>query len=137
MLDEKTINSLGKDLWLIIEVNYEKISYFFNIPFFSLFLTNICLFRNYKRGWTEKKTYEKVDDYMYLKTLNTGENQNFKIVNETESFVVLVQSFTFPGLFVTIIDKTNNTFVEDFITLDKDLDSRGGSLFGECVKIKN
>ena len=36
-----------------------------------------------------------------------------------------------------IIDKTNNTFVEDFITLDKDIDSRGGSLFGECVKIKN
>ena len=110
---------------------------------FLIFLFSVSFSQTYVCSETikgvelEKTTYEKVDDYMYLKTLNTGENQNFKIVNETESFVVLVQSFTFPGLFVTIIDKTNNTFVEDFITLDKDIDSRGGGLFGECVKIKN
>ena len=110
---------------------------------FLIFLFSVSFSQTYVCSGTkngvelEKKTYEKVDDYVYLKTLNTGENQNFKIVNETESFVVLVQSFTFPSIFVTIIDKTNNTFVEDFITLDKDIDSRGGSLFGECVKIKN
>ena len=86
---------------------------------FLIFLFSVSFSQTYVCSETikgvelEKKTYEKVDDYMYLKTLNTGENQNFKIVNETESFVVLVQSFTFPSIFVTIIDKTNNTFVED------------------------
>ena len=90
-----------------------------NFLTFLIFLFSVSFSQTYVCSETikgvelEKNTYEKVDDYMYLKTLNTGENQNFKIVNETESFVVLVQSFTFPGLFVTIIDKTNNTFVED------------------------
>ena len=69
----------------------------------------------YGQSGFEVKTYERTGNY-FKKTTDSGNVYYFNILEDNESFLTLVEATSnYPTVFVTFIDKKNNTFFEYYL----------------------
>ena len=93
---------------------------------------------DYDQSGYEVKTYERNGDH-FIKT-SYGNTYYCHIVDENDSFLTLVESSpipTYQSLFVTFIDKKNNTMLEYYLDteLDKDKKKISGPSKGSVVRV--
>ena len=63
----------------------------------------------------EVKTYER-EKNRFIKNSQYGESY-FDILDETESFIVLTQTYSDQSLYVVFIDKIKKTFYENYLNV--------------------
>ena len=59
-----------------------------------------------RAGEVEMKTLLRKSNY-FIRTNHEGEQSIFNILHETQSFIMLTQTYEYPSLFFIIIDKNN------------------------------
>ena len=81
----------------------------------------------------ETKTYKR-DGNLFLKTYQYGEDY-FSILKENNEFIVLTQTYDYPDVFITIINKNKKTFYENYLsTLTPTLAKESAKpLVGKCI----
>ena len=79
-------------------------------------------------GEIETKTYKR-DGNLFLKTYQYGEDY-FSILKENNEFIVLTQTYNYPAVFITIINKNKKTFYENYLTIRK---KPARPLLGKCI----
>lgn len=63
----------------------------------------------------------------------TKDEENYReILLETEEFIILVQTYTIPSVYMIYLDKKNGNFTEDFLFLDKEVHTTK-RLVGKCL----
>ena len=92
----------------------------------------VCSVSYSKSDVLEVKTYQR-NGSVFIKNDQFGESI-FQITYETEEFIILNQTYEYPWIFITFLDKENKNIVEEFTMFDKtDSFSR---ITGKCL-IKN
>ena len=85
----------------------------------------------------EITTYERIStgDYdIFISSSTSSENTyNNLIVTETEEYITLINYLEVPiaNLFVTFINKENNTYYQRFLSIDSEYDS--DKTVGQCI----
>tara|TARA_Y100001970_G_C14050914_1_gene758882 strand:+ start:251 stop:619 length:369 start_codon:yes stop_codon:yes gene_type:complete len=87
-------------------------------------------------GEVEVKTYER-EKNRFIKYSKNGKSY-FDILHETETFIILTQTYPYPSLFVVFIDKEKNTFLENYLKMYENewYEYKKDNVIGTCV-VKN
>ena len=127
-----------------------KKTFFLLIILFNSFLFSeeyVCSssLKEFDQPGVEIKTYERSNkEGFFLKFNESNEKQIFYILEEDESYIMLVRpeiSTIGPEIFVTFINKENNTFYENFLFFTsieelKEMMYFNKPLIGTCI-VKN
>lgn len=86
-----------------------------------------------RSGEFEYKIYKR--EGIHFKKLDTKlEVSEFEIIQETTKSIILTETYEYPALFVTIIDKESLEFVEKYITIDcEEFNCKGATTKGKCL----
>ena len=101
-------------------------------PFNVLSETYLCGGKFYDKF--ELKTYERVEGY-FIKEQNSSNISKFKILTENNNFLILTKTYNYSDIFVTIIDKNDLSFMENYLSLKDDATERPPKpLKGKCQR---
>ncbi len=92
-----------------------KTSFLFFLILFSLNIFSeeyLCTFPN-QEGLT---TYERIGSE--FKRTQYYVSDFYQITKETEEFIILNQTYDYPDIYTIILDKKNETIIEDYISFD-------------------
>ena len=83
----------------------------------------------YGQSGVDLKTYERKGN-SFIRLSESGES-SFGIIKENKKFIILVETYEYAAnLFVTILNKENNTFSEDFLG---DFEKQIITMRGKCL----
>ena len=77
----------------------------------------------------EIKTYTRSGNH-FIKEHQYGKSR-FEITNEMSDFIILTETYPYSDIFITLIDKKNNKFMEHYIILEDKTQIK--PLMGECL----
>ena len=86
-------------------------------------------------GGVERPTFKRQGNtFLEIITLD-GETEKHKhrILNETNNFVVLVQTFEYKDAMVTVLDKNKKQYSANYLAWEDDKDPDVSQSFGSCL----
>tara|TARA_B100000401_G_C52357956_1_gene508910 strand:+ start:211 stop:588 length:378 start_codon:yes stop_codon:yes gene_type:complete len=88
-------------------------------------------------GGEERPTFKrKGNTFLEIITLNgETEQHTHRIMNETNDFLVLVQTFKYKDAMVTILDKNKKQYSANYLAWEDDKDPNVFQSFGSCFVI--
>ena len=86
-------------------------------------------------GGVERPTFQRQGNtFLEIITLNgKAEKHKHWIVNETNNFVVLVQTFQYKDAMVTVLDKDKKQYSANYLAWEDDKDPDVSQSFGSCM----
>ena len=86
-------------------------------------------------GGVEKPTFKRKGSiFLETITLNgTPEKHKHRIINETNDFVILVQTFEYKDAMVTVLDKNKKQYSANYLAWEDDKDPNVFQSFGSCL----
>ncbi|MAY91257.1 MAG: hypothetical protein CMN00_08840, partial [Rickettsiales bacterium] len=75
-------------------------------------------------------TSYKREGNVFIQTVY-GEEHLFKIIHETPGFVILAQTYEYPSIFTTIIDKVRKVYTEYYLISNEQ--TRSLPMVGQCM----
>jgi len=84
-------------------------------------------------GEVETGKYERIGNY-FLATFKSGKSK-FSILNETSKFIVLAQTYSYPDVFITILDKQKGTLYERYLSITEG-NKKSMPTIGTCIVSK-
>ena len=86
-------------------------------------------------GGVERPTFKRQGN-TFLEIINLdGETEKHKhrILNETNNFIVLVQTFEYKDAMVTVLDKNKKQYSANYLAWEDDKDPDVSQSFGSCL----
>ena len=84
-------------------------------------------------GEVEIGKYERIGNY-FLATFESGKSK-FSILNETSEFIVLAKTYSYPDVFITILDKQKGTLYERYLSITEG-NKKSMPTIGTCIVSK-
>ena len=81
-------------------------------------------------GEVETGTYKRIGNY-FLQTTDEGKFQ-FSILKETSKFLILAETYDYPDVFVTILDKQKGTLYERYLSITEG-NKKSMPTIGNCI----
>ena len=73
-------------------------------------------------GEVETKTYRRAGN-IFVKNYKDGQGDH-SILKETSQFIILTETYNYPDVFITIIDKKNLDFIESYSSIELEYNSK-------------
>ena len=88
-------------------------------------------------GGVERPTFKRKGN-TFLETITLDgktEKHKHKIINETNDFIVLVQTFEYKDVMVTVVDKNKEQYSANYFSWEAYKEPEVAQSFGSCVVI--
>ncbi len=114
----------------------KKTLYFLLITLFSSFLLSeeyVC--SSSMEGFSDPENIKvSISTYQrYGNQFIMDDKNYFEITKETKDFIILTQTYSYPDIFITIINKNNKTYSETYLIGETGLEEVTSPLIGRCI----